>query len=124
MSSDGSDNNDLMISSQELSPYNPEAASPLDLGSSDDDLSPGIAALEDRTGVDFHAYKDVVAFEDIMKSKVKHEARKHKRKKLEDMKTKLDNDETTSKTDVSKYITARKNQLLVFSLLLSKNTLV
>jgi len=99
VSSDGSDNNDLMISSQELSPYNPEAASPLDLGSSDDDLSPGIAALEDRTGVDFHAYKDVVAFEDIMKSKVKHEARKHKRKKLEDMKTQLDNDETTSKTD-------------------------
>ena len=36
--------------------------------------------------IDFRAYKDVVAFNDIMKSKVKQQARKHKqRKKLDEI---------------------------------------
>lgn len=73
------------------SPYNPEAASPLDMA------SPSCAAIEDREDVDFNAYKDVVAFEDIMKSKVKHEARKHKRRKLEELKAEFGSPPASSK---------------------------
>ena len=69
------------IGSAEDSPYNPEFASPFDIGS---------PTLMDDDNVDFRAYKDVVAFNDIMKSKVKQHARKQKRRKLEEMKFDLD----------------------------------
>lgn len=59
--------------------------------------SPSCAAIEDREDVDFNAYKDVVAFEDIMKSKVKHEARKHKRRKLEELKAEFGSPPASSK---------------------------
>lgn len=76
------------------SPYNPEA-SPLDINSPLEDFgqngsaSPSQAAVED-SNVDFMAYKDISAFDNIMKSKVKHEAKKHKRKKLEEMRHSLE----------------------------------
>lgn len=87
------------------SPYNPEA-SPLDFAwpevtfNENGDGSPSQAAVEDDN-VDILAYKDEGAFEDIMKSKVKHEAKKHKRKKLEEMKNDVDKSGGTSK-DVRK----------------------
>lgn len=67
------------------SPYNP-GASPIDFESPVP--SPSSAAVDDS--MEIVAYKDVMAFSDIMKSKVKHEAKKHKRKKLEEMKTELE----------------------------------
>lgn len=69
---------DSPIGSPMDSPYNPEFASPFDI------RTPGLD--NDINDVDFKAFKDVVAFDDIMKSKVKQHARKHKRKKLEEMK--------------------------------------
>ena len=70
------------------SPYNPEVASPIDISSPP---SPSAAAIEDEKGVNFAVYREVIAFEDIMKSKVKHEARKHKKRKLEEMKGESEN---------------------------------
>lgn len=76
------------------SPYNPEA-SPIDLDPSPEPFgqngkaSPSQAAVEDNN-VDIMAYKGISAFDNIMKSKVKHEAKKHKRKKLEEMKHDLE----------------------------------
>lgn len=85
------------------SPYNPEA-SPLNLidspeisfAENGDGASPSQAAVEDNN-VDIMAYKDVLAFENIMKSKVKHEAKKHKRKKLEEMQQELEKKGETGK---------------------------
>ena len=61
-----------------------------------DGASPSQAAVEDNN-VDIMAYKDVVAFDNIMKSKVKHEAKKHKRKKLEEMQQELEKKGETGK---------------------------
>jgi hypothetical protein len=68
------------------SPYNPELASPFDMGSPPRDAADAVAASGNDQNIDFRAYKDVVAFNDIMKSKVKQQARKHKqRKKLDEI---------------------------------------
>ena len=85
------------------SPYNPET-SPIDIDSPTEpfeqngEASPSQAAVED-SNVDIMAYKDISAFDNIMKSKVKHEAKKHKRKKLEEMRHSLElkSDTITSK---------------------------
>ena len=84
------------------SPYNPET-SPIDIDSPTEPFrqngepSPSQAAVE--SNVDIMAYKDISAYDNIMKSKVKHEAKKHKRKKLEEMRHSLElkNDSITSK---------------------------